>query len=781
MFNILKKFVVLSIVTLTSITAVVINVNNEGDFDLEQPSYIESMKLGSSRYTRVDDLSLVDPDYNISIRSGDDLIAENDNLRLYYDEDIISFKIENKNTGYVFATHINNVDAGTYDGLLSGGLGIEYITVTKSMNIRSNVGIADIAFTQVQTPIENGLKIELSLGGYCATRNCKRLYPLYLEGRYTLEQMIEFGFTELNINFDLIVTLESDGIKAQIPYESIEENDPEEVLLSSIIVFPGLGATRLDEIPGYMVIPDGAGALVRYEDNEGRFKSPYEARFYGVNYGLTSLTQSVQSYPLSMPIFGMVHGVNQNAVLGIIESGDINARLLMYQNGAHNIDYNLVFPKFDYRQTYRQSFTSDGSGGAIRNIQTMTDDIQVLYKVLDDEEANYVGIGNRYREYLEEKNILEPKITSDNIPLHLSYLMADSKKSFFGTSTLEMSSTDDVLDMHNYFISQGIADFEVSLMGWNDGGYSGQLPSKVDFDNSLGSNKEFRDLLTFLQESARVSLINNYGVAGTAADSFSSRRDLAKGINRFPLTIECEDCVYGSISLIYPESSVILATDHLEDYQDLGVNVLFENIGNTIFSYYSSGYFQREDSLNYYMNIFDAYDGFANYKYPFAYAYAYTEAFMNAPLYNSQLKYFDDLVPLLQIVLKGNMPMYSDYLNFNSFGIDQLLTLIDFGVYPSFVLSMNESSLLKDTDLEYIFTSEFDLWKDTVVFEYNYINDALKHVIGEPLVAREVIMTGLVKNTYANGKIIYVNYTSTDKVVDSITVDAFDYYVGGGN
>lgn len=778
MFNLFKKILVVISLSIASITTITI-INNEVDGETEQPSYIESIKLDSSRYTQVDDLSLVNPDYFIDIKTKDELIAENNNLRLYYDDEIVSFKIENKNTGYVFSTSIENVNAGTYNGLLSGGLGLEYIQVLKSMNIVENIGITDIAFTVAEEPLENGIRLSLSLGGFCATRNCKRLYPLYLEGMYTLEQMIELGFTELDLGFDLIVTLEEDGIRAQVPYESIVEEKQEEILLSSIILFPGLGATRLDEIPGYMMIPDGAGVLVRYENNKGLYKSPYRAQFYGLNYGLMDTFRTISNYPLSMPIFGMVHGVNQNGLLGIIESGDYSSRLFMYQNGAHNIDYNLVFPKFDVRKTYRQSFTSDGSGGAMRSIDTSTSDIDVLYKVLEGNDANYVGMANKYREFLVDKDTFNASPHGTDIPLNLNYLMADSKNALFGTKVIEMSSVEDINQMHQYFIDQGLSNFYTNLTGWNDGGYSGSLPSSIDFERSLGSNSDFSDLIEYLKETSVVSLTNNYLAAGENADSILARRDIAKGIDRFQLTYECQMCVYENTSLIYPTSSLRLAENHLLDYQELDINVLFESLGNINFSYYNSGYFTQEEAIDIYLEIMNLYDGRANFIYPNAYAYPYASAFMQTPMYNSQLKYFDDLVPVLQIVLMGKIPMFSDYLNFNSYGKEFLLQLVDFNVYPSYVLTMNESSLLKDTDIEYIYTSQFDLWKDTIVVEYGYINNALKHVIGESLVEREILELGVVKNTYSNGVIIYINYTSKSKVIDTITIEAENYALGG--
>ena len=778
MLNIFKKILLVTSIGGVALTTATI-ISNEIDIDNEQPSYIESIKLDSSRYSRVDDLSVVDTELYIDIESSDELIAENDKLRLYYDEDIISFKIENKDTNYVFATHIDRVNAGTYDSLLSGGLGIEYIQVTKGMNIVENVGITDIALTQEITQVENGIKVSLDLGGFCPTRTCKRNYEFYLEGLITLEQLMGFGYIELNMGFDFIVTLEEDGIRAEIPYESIREEKTDEILLSSLIVFPALGATKLDEIPGYMMIPDGAGALVRYEDNEGRYKSPYRAQFYGINYGLRDNFITVANYTLSMPIFGMVHGVNQNGLLGIVESGDYSSRLFMFQNGANNLDYNLVFPKFDLRKTFRQSFTTDNSSGTQRVVDTSSADIAMLYKVLDNEEANYVGMANKYKEYLKDKETFTSDFAAQDIPLHLDYLMADSKNALLGKQTIEMSNTDDVLMMHEYFLLQGLSNFNIGLMGWNDGGYSGNLPSSVDFDGKLGSTRSFKNLIEELQKTSEVSLINSYVYAGEEADSISERGDIAKGIDRLRLQYQCTVCVYEDQSLLYPESTLRLGSRHFDDYTDLNVNVTFEMLGNTLFSYYDSGYYSREDSYNIYQEMMSLYDGKAGYLRPNAYAFEYMSSYYQAPMFNSQLKYFDDLVPVLQIVLMGEVPLFSDYLNFNSYGQEFLLQLIDFKVTSLFVMTKNPSSLLKDTDIEYIYTSEFDLWKDTVVEQYDFINDALKHVIGETLVSREVPVQGIVKNTYSNGVIIYINYTSTDKVYEGVTIGAINYALGG--
>jgi hypothetical protein len=794
--NILKKtliIVLLAIVSFTTVRALEVGVftsqNGNGNSNYD---FIEDAKLASSRYTKPDDLSLVDPSLFISLTNRDDLIASNDDFELYFNDNDVLFKVLDKQTGYVWSTAMDNAsDAGTYQGLLESSIGIEYIKPEKDMFIEENVGINDTELTYDITPIEDGVKLSFSIGGYCDNRTCSRAYESkYLTGEVTLEEMIEdYRFSLIGISFDIEVCLTETGLDIYIPVDSITEEYPEEIVLSSIVVFPALGATKTTEetddleIPGYMVIPDGSGALIRYEDNQGQFKAPFEERFYGSNFGLEDFKTSVTSYPLSMPIFGAVHGVNQNAFIGIIESGDFSSRLFAYPNGAHNLPYNLIFPKFDIKQVYRQAFSSDGSNGVLKYIQSSYDDIEVKYNFLNNDDANYVGIGKNYRDYLmsDEVAALSNQNSTGDIPLSTTYLMSDTESSFFGASLVEMSTVKQVRDMYDYFLEQGIDNQKVSLMGWNENGYSGELPAKIDYENSLGSNRSYRELISYINEQNTVNLINNYVFATNSTSRISFRNDVAKGIDKFKIEYECEDCVHNELYLLYPYVSASLANKDSQDYLDNSVGVLFESLGNNLTAYYEGDNYFRMDSYLDYQEAMETYQGVGSYVYPYSYAYKYTSDFYHAPLYNSQLKYYDDVVPLLQIVLKGSIEMYSSYLNFNSLGKETILNLIDFGMNPSYILTYEPSSNLKDTDIAYFYTTEFDLWKESVQEEYDYINNALKYVNGESITSRVVLDYGIVEVTYSNGVNIYINYTSNDYVVNDITIPSMDYYLGGVN
>lgn len=785
MSNLIKKTLILTLVVLSGILAVKASVGDKAEFH-DRPetffNYIEGQKLNSSRYSRPEDLREVDPETFIPITTADALVYENDDYELYLNRATINFKVRNKDSGYIWATAIDDpIDAGTYDKLLRSGIGIEYINKHQQMSIRENVGIIDTEFTVVSEDIDRGIRLNLSIGGYCATMSCRNVYDDYLAGNRTLEQMIRIGFTQIDVDFALEVTLDEHGLVAHIPYDSIEEKGTDWITLSSIILFPGMGAAYLDEIPGYMVIPDGVGTLIRYDDNDRQFSTPFEARFYGANPGITTGRVSVSSHPLSMPIFGAVHGVRQNGFIAIIEEGDMNARLLAHPNGARNVDYNLIYTKFDFRQTYRQSFSSDGSGGSMRTAETAREDIRVRFNFLNGDAAHYTGIATNYRDHLKENGTLNPLDgAAGQIPIHLQFLMADSKSRFIGNTVIEMTSVDAARAMYDDFYGAGLQNQRVSLLGWNKGGYSGHLPSPLAYETSLGRRRDFEAFIDHVNAENQIYLVNNYHAATNQTGRISYRRDVATGVNRFRLERTNPHWVYTERYMLFPESTARLALRDLPDFEDRGVKILHEGIANVLFSYYDQGINTRADTYAVFEEVFEAYQSQAGYYYPNAYAYAHTDSFFHVPLYNSQLKYFDDLVPILPVVLSGHMELYSEFLNYNSLGRDQLLALIDFGINPAFILSENRASALRGSDIEHYYTSNYATWRGSVIEEYNFVNEALRHVIGRSITDRTVFESGIVEVTYDNGVRLLINYTSRPyETEESVTVAPLDYHVSG--
>jgi hypothetical protein len=701
---------------------------------------------------------------------------------LFFNESTTGIKVRNKTTNYVWNSIIDDVDAGTFNGLLSSSIGLEYINIAQNHTTRQNIGLVDTVYQLEMNVVENTARLSLQIEGFCTSRQCSQFVDEYLSGNpsYDLERIIALGFVNLDLSLEVELQLTDEGVRVHVPFTSISQGNQENIVLSSLILFPGLGATRSDETPGYMVVPDGIGALVRYKNNDGEFVASYDERFYGDNAGIASIRTSATNQRLMMPIFGLVHGIDQHGLFAIIESGDLSSRLIVNPSGANNILYNLIYPKFDFNQTYLQSFTSDGLGGVQRIHQSSNASITVHYQFLSDERANYVGMASQYQEHLVETGILNSvNPTERNIPLHAQILMSDSRSQFIGTETIVMSTLDQTKEMVSSLELAGITNQHLSLLGWNQGGYSGYLPSSLQFSSQVGSRREFEMFFSEYQDTP-IYLLNNYVFAAAENRRIRYRRDVAMGVNRFRLERNCSVCVYERIYTLYPESSARLAMDDLDDIVANNVHVLFEDLAKTAFSYNQDENFMRQDTVATYREIMQAYEGYSGYSAPNAYAWEFSNVFFDTPLFHSQLKIFDETIPLLSAVLTGYIPMFSTPLNFNSNGTSQLLRMIDFHVYPSYVVSSERSSTLKGSDIERYFATGFSSWEETIVDEYAFLNEALQSVYGAKMVSRSRAMSDVIVTQYDNQVQIIINYGTNPVVYENIEVEGQSYHVLGG-
>ena len=101
-------------------------------------------------------------------------------------------------------------------------------------------------------------------------------------------------------------------VSSSIPEDGIVngEADGHRYTVSTFTLYPFLGYSVLGQDEGYMIIPDGQGALIELKDNEKRFSSPFDRPVYGTNIGTDDTVNSrwtVGAEPVIMPVFGMVH------------------------------------------------------------------------------------------------------------------------------------------------------------------------------------------------------------------------------------------------------------------------------------------------------------------------------------------------------------------------------------------------------------------------------------------------------------------------------------------
>ena len=166
---------------------------------------------------------------------------------------------------------------------------------------------------------------------------------------------------------------------------------------------------------------------------------------------------------------------------------------------------------------------------------------------------------------------------------------------------------------------------------------------------------------------------------------------------------------------------------------------------------------------------------------PFQYQWRTMSAFLNMPLDGSEYMYNDEEVPFLSIALKGLVPMYSGYVNFEANKTEMFLNLAETGVYPSFYITRKNSSDLIYTNSNDLYSTQWEAYRDTII-EYDRALRALNAQTAGAVIENHEKLEGDVRRvTYSNGTVVYVNYAEEARVVDGVTVEPLSFRVISGN
>ena len=239
--------------------------------------------------------------------------------------------------------------------------------------------------------------------------------------------------------------------------------------------------------------------------------------------------------------------------------------------------------------------------------------------------------------------------------------------------------------------------------------------------------------------------------------------------------------VYKQFMYLTPARSDKLSVKFLKSYTKKGVDGLcIAVITNNLFSYtYSGVSYTRHQCGQSYLSTLDTLANGSDLvlEQPFAYLWHDTKAFLDMPMYTSSYIYEDESVPFLSIVLKGVMPVYADYVNFEANKQEFFLKMVETGSMPSFYLTKESSADLIYTNSGDIYSSEYSAYKDTIVKYAGELSGLHQQVEGAYITSHEIMPGGITKVTYDNGVKVYVNYSESAQTADGVSVGAMDYKV----
>ena len=105
----------------------------------------------------------------------------------------------------------------------------------------------------------------------------------------------------------------------------------------------------------------------------------------------------------------------------------------------------------------------------------------------------------------------------------------------------------------------------------------------------------------------------------------------------------------------------------------------------------------------------------------------------------------------------------------------QVLRQLETGSAPYFIFTSEESSAFLNTNLNYIYSSQFDTWKDTAISNYKDLASVLNGYCDKYITDHKVITPDVRCTVYDDELAILVNYGDTDYEYNGIKVSAKGY------
>lgn len=597
----------------------------------------------------------------------------------------------------------------------------------------------------------------------------------------------------LGLEFAFEMTVSGNAVTFELKDETLSETKlkKENNRIKSVYFMPFLGSVEENNVPGYIFLPDGSGALMRFSEKSS-YMSGFEEKIYGDDVAVDTVSEQkelganrnndymVDAPQVTLPIFAIVHGHGSNAILSVCENGEEYATITASPSG-YVTDYNWVAMRYDYRSIYVYQAAQDGTGvNTVAENKNLINPKQTFY-FLNGDNATYSGIAVYYREMLKKNGDLIKKVDSGEIPINLSVMGSDMKDGFFIDTEQVLTTVKQAEKILEKTVENlGTNNITLSYYGWKKGTLSSADYLSTKLNSKLGSYSELEKLKNKIENGGGTFYLSN-ATAMANKDQINVSQMASIGISKNVSVYENanQNLKYWQEYTVKPGYIKEYVDKISDEYSDYSFN--FTDLGYRLYSDYTrSENYTRTQSKEFISELLaDKKNGKLALNNVNGYLFKNIDEYFDIPTVSSQYIFETDTVPFLQIVLKGNIGYYAPYANQGFSSRNSILKHIEYGMYPSFMVMAADSSKLSYTTLEDCFSINYDDWSETITEFYGEISQALNCVEGSEIVSHTGIAAGVVKVEYSNGVGIYVNYSSKDYSVDGITVGSMNWCLEG--
>lgn len=607
---------------------------------------------------------------------------------------------------------------------------------------------------------------------------------------------VTFQFVKEKLEFAIEYRLNEKGFELSIPEASIKEAGKAKFV--SIEPLPFWNAAA-DTEEGAIFLPDGSGALMKYSAKHPQYFAGYSEMIYGADpaYVTQSHTDIDQMWRqklapkemVALPVFGNYR--DDVGSLGIVTKGQYDAKINGTPSGIRAISYYRTSAEFVYRWS---DVIFIGTSGEIPFFQGnwIKGDRQLRYVLLQDKEADYVGMAQAYGKFLKEEQGVKP-LEQTAVPFKVKLLGGILRDEVLGNTFISMTTFDQAREIIDAFQKKGIANLELTFSGWSDDGLYGDQPDHFPVEKKLGGAKDLKDLAAYAaNKGVSLYLEANYARAIADSDGMKKSKDAIRGMDRevAPSTDYFIGSRWNDDSRLYywmkPERVISKHLNkELKDYSKLGISGIHLSFwGNTLYSDIDpKSLTTRGETASAWVKAADAVretTGGASVDYGFAYMLGHIDGISGAPLDSSHFIYNDETVPFYQIAVRGLVPYTANPINLRNDAQNELLRMVEYGALPSLELTYEPTTKLQRTLEDRLWSSEYRTWIDDTVSQYNELESIYKAIANQTIADHEKLSNNVYQTTYANGTKVIVNYGSASAMVDGLSIPAAGYLMQNG-
>lgn len=616
------------------------------------------------------------------------------------------------------------------------------------------------------------------------------------------------GFV-LNHNFKrdgffipLHVALEDNSLVVKVYFNEIEEEeeDPESTLgvlrLLDITLLPYFGAAPKGE-KGYIFVPDGSGAIINFDNQKSN--TVYNQYVYGRDKSVVPTMKKTVSEDIYLPVFGLSR--EKAGFIAIVEENKSNSIISAGTSGQIT-SYNNVTSKCIIRDIDTFSFRE--RTGTPRNISIFQNRdmpnseefYSVRYIFLNEDENSYVGMADKYREYLQEKEEFPQEKTDKNFSMALNFIGAGTKKK--GVLGIPMKVNipftpfNSVIDSVETLKSEGIDDFVVKFDGWMNGGIFGKYPTSPKPAKSLGGKKGFKNLISYLKENfidfyVGGDFVNVYKSDVRHIKELSANRQINKSpavipdyrMSTFDEKTTGDTYPYWMMRLpVVKKFYDKFLRKFSKKYGNLGIAP--DSLGNKVGSDFGKKGNSRDKTAQGFEELLDktATKNPVLLSRPFDYGLKSASYITDVPVNSSDYDIENYSIPFYQMLIKGYIPFSNLSANRALNKNDYFLQLLETGSDISYLWITENQEELRDSRLQsYSFAYAPD-WIDEAVETYKELKPILQNLSGQKIVEHKVYENGARITVYENGIKILTNYSDKIATVDGLSAQAHSYAVG---